>query len=54
MASNADMAQADHYGALGIAPDATQKKIKEAFKKLALRYHPDRARSSVSSSYARI
>ncbi|HTI14954.1 MAG TPA: J domain-containing protein [Dictyobacter sp.] len=31
----------DYYKALGVAPDASPDAVKAAFKKLALRYHPD-------------
>lgn len=31
----------DHYQVLGVARDASQDKIKKAFRSLALRYHPD-------------
>lgn len=31
-----------HYEVLGVAKNATPKKIKEAFKQLALKYHPDK------------
>jgi molecular chaperone DnaJ len=34
--------QRDYYEVLGVPRDADQKAIKEAFRKLALRYHPDR------------
>jgi molecular chaperone DnaJ len=34
--------QRDYYEVLGIPRDAEQKAIKEAFRQLALRYHPDR------------
>ena len=34
--------QRDYYEVLGIARDADQKAIKDAFRQLALKYHPDR------------
>ncbi len=34
--------QRDYYEVLGVPRDADQKAIKEAFRKFALRYHPDR------------
>jgi len=34
--------QRDYYEVLGVARDADAKAIKEAFRKLALQYHPDR------------
>jgi molecular chaperone DnaJ len=33
---------ADHYAVLGVARDASESEIKSAFKKAALRWHPDR------------
>lgn len=35
-------AKRDYYEVLGIAPDADAKAIKDAFRTLALKYHPDR------------
>lgn len=35
-------AQRDYYEVLGVARDAEQKAIKDAFRNLALKYHPDR------------
>lgn len=32
----------DHYEALGIGRNASKGEIKEAFRKLALKYHPDK------------
>lgn len=32
----------DYYAVLGVLPDAKAKQIKNAYKKLALKYHPDR------------
>jgi len=34
--------QRDYYEVLGVAKDADQKAIKESFRNLALKYHPDR------------
>lgn len=36
------MAQTDYYKALGIDKTASQDEIKKAFRKLAVKYHPDR------------
>ena len=35
-------AQRDYYEVLGVAKDAEQKAIKDAFRNLAMKYHPDR------------
>jgi molecular chaperone DnaJ len=35
-------AQRDYYEVLGVAKDANQKTIKDAFRTLAMKYHPDR------------
>src|ERR1035437_4213570 len=35
------MAKKDYYGTLGVAQNATEKDIKQAYRKLARKYHPD-------------
>lgn len=36
------LAKRDYYDILGVPKDATDRQIKKAFHKLALKYHPDR------------
>lgn len=40
------LAEKDFYGILGVARDATERQIKKAFRKLSLKYHPDKTRGN--------
>ncbi|SJX64580.1 related to DnaJ protein [Sporisorium reilianum f. sp. reilianum] len=40
----------DLYGTLGVAKEATQDEIKKAYKKLALKFHPDKVLSNAASA----
>jgi curved DNA-binding protein CbpA len=40
--SDGELDQLDYYTLLGVEPDASEDDLKRAFRKFALRYHPDR------------
>jgi preprotein translocase subunit Sec63 len=40
----------NHYQLLDISPNASMEEIKEAYHKLAFRYHPDRNQMSLTSN----
>lgn len=40
------MARLDYYAILGISPQASDEEVKKVYRKLALRYHPDRNRGN--------
>lgn len=39
------LAKKDYYDILGVPKDATERQIKKAFHRLAMKFHPDRNKS---------
>ncbi len=46
------MSSDDYYAILGVAPDASSRQIKAAYRRLAFAHHPDRNRDTPRSSEA--
>ena len=44
------MSQEDYYQVLGVDQNASETKIKEAYRRLAFKYHPDRNRDNTSAA----
>ena len=38
------VAETEYYDALGVQPDAEESQIKRAYKRMALKYHPDKCK----------
>jgi DnaJ-class molecular chaperone len=44
------MPDVDYYGILGVSEESSEKQIKEAYRRLAFQYHPDRNQDAETSS----
>ena len=42
----------NHYEILGVGPDATEQQIKEAYRREAMKWHPDRHDSAAAKGEA--